>query len=565
MRTPHSTVALALVTLLVPAGLLAQPPAPAGRVTNQLMVFIRGVPVGSEDVTVTRTAEGTTITGSARLGTPISVTVRKAEIRYGPDGRALGCNIEGAFRERLVVVVANISGTAAAWSLTEGTSSRQKTETIDPEAVILPPIFFGSYEVFAWRLRTMKPGDTMKVLVPGQGQLPVRVLSASDQKIQTLDGVIDARRSMISIDDPAKPAEVEIWADQGGRLIRFSVPSQAVEVLRSDVASVAAREVKVSRPNDESVHVPANGFTLAATVSKPAAAAGSATAAAKPGRLPAVVLVGGTGQTDREETVGGVPVLGQLSSALADAGFLVIRYDRRGIGQSGGRAETVTLADFAEDVRAVVKYVRKRKDVDSKRVAVAGYGEGGMVALLAAQGHDDIKAVVLAAAAGVPGAEMILDQQRRALARLQLTEADRQARIELQRRIQGAVLTGSGWEGIPPDLRNRAETPLFASRLAFDPAKVVPKTRQPMLILQGALDKQMDPSNAEQLAALARARKRPAGDAVKLVVLPGLNHLLVPATTGEVDEYETLPDKTIGRAAVETIASWLQEVMPVKK
>ncbi len=565
MRTPHSTVALALLTLLIPAVLLAQPPAPAGPVTNQLMVFIRGVPVGSEDVTVTRTAEGTTITGTARLGTPISVTVRKAEIRYGPDGRALGCNIEGAFKDRLVVVVANITGTAAAWSLTEGTSSRQKTDTIDPDAAILPPIFFGSYEVFAWRLRTMKPGDTMKVLVPGQGQLPVRVLSASDQRIQTLDGIIDARRSMISIDDPAKPAEVEIWADQGGRLIRFSVPSQAVEVLRSDVATVAAREVKVSRPNDESVHVPANGFTLAATVSKPAGASASKQAGAKPVRLPAIVLVGGTGQTDREETVGGVPVLGQLSSALADAGFLVIRYDRRGIGQSGGRAETVTLADFAEDVRAVVKYVRKRKDVDSGRVAVAGHGEGGMVTLLAAQGHDDIKAVVLAAAPGVTGAEMVLEQQRRALARLQLTEADRQARIELQRRIQMAVLTQSGWEGIPAELRNRAETPLFESRLAFDPAKVIPKTRQPMLILHGALDKQMDAANAENLAALARVRKRPAGEAVKLVVVPGLNHLLVPATTGEVDEYETLPDKTIGRAAVEAIASWLQEVMPAKK
>ena len=133
-----------------------------------------------------------------------------------------------------------------------------------------------------------------------------------------------------------------------------------------------------------------------------------------------------------------------------------------------------------------------------------------MVSLLAAAGHGDIKAVVLAAAPGVPGAEMVLEQQRYALARLNLTEADRQARIDLQRRIQQAVLTHSGWEGIPAEMRSRAETPLFESRLAFDPAKVVPKTKQPMLILQGALDKQMDPANAEKLAALARARKRPA-------------------------------------------------------
>ena len=48
-------------------------------------------------------------------------------------------------------------------------------------------------------------------------------------------------------------------------------------------------------------------------------------------------------------------------------------------------------------------------------------------------------------------------------------------------------------------------------------------------------------------------------------MLPGLNHLFVPATTGEVDEYAALPDKTVGRAAGEAIASWLQEVMPPKK
>ncbi|RPJ71456.1 MAG: hypothetical protein EHM24_12410, partial [Acidobacteria bacterium] len=245
MRTLHSTVALALLALLIPAGLGAQPPAPAGPATNQLMVFLRGVPVGNEDVTVTRTAEGTTISGTARLGTPISVTVRKAEIRYGPDGRALSCAIEGSIRDRQIVVVSNITGTTAAWSLTEGTNSRQKTETIDAGAALLPPIFFGSYEVFGWRLQSMKPGDSMRVLVPGQGQLEVKLLSASDERIQTPGGLVTARRSTISIADPAKPVEVEIWADQGGRLVRFSVPSQALEVVRSDVATVAAREVKV--------------------------------------------------------------------------------------------------------------------------------------------------------------------------------------------------------------------------------------------------------------------------------------------------------------------------------
>ena len=77
--------------------------------------------------------------------------------------------------------------------------------------------------------------------------------------------------------------------------------------------------------------IPANGFTLAGTLVE----AGGARPA---NGCPAVVLVGGAGPTDRDGTVAGIPIFGQLAGALADAGFIVLRYDKRGIGQSGGRA-----------------------------------------------------------------------------------------------------------------------------------------------------------------------------------------------------------------------------------
>src|SRR4029434_3822925 len=94
-----------------------------------------------------------------------------------------------------------------------------------------------------------------------------------------------------------------------------------------DVASVSTRRVVISREGDEPAQVPANGFNLIRTIDKPAGAPVK--------RLPAVVLVGGSGPIDRDGTVADIPVYGQLANALADAGFLVLRYDKRGIGQSG--------------------------------------------------------------------------------------------------------------------------------------------------------------------------------------------------------------------------------------
>ena len=70
---------------------------------------------------------------------------------------------------------------------------------------------------------------------------------------------------------------------------------------------------------------------------------------------------------------------------------------------SGGRDEAATLADYAEDVRAAVKFLSQRKDVDPKRIAVVGHGEGGIVAMLAAAREKRIAALALVATTGRDG------------------------------------------------------------------------------------------------------------------------------------------------------------------
>ena len=204
-----------------------------------------------------------------------------------------------------------------------------------------------------------------------------------------------------------------------------------------------------------------------------------------------------------------------------------------------------------------MKWLAKRKDIDPRHVAVAGHSEGGSVAMLAAAAEKKISSLVLLAAPGTIGSELILEQQRHVLELLATPESERQAKIDLQTRIQAAVTTDKGWESIPPELREQADSPWFKSLLLFDPAKVMPKIKQPILIIQGDLDKQVFPHHADSLAELARARKK-AGP-VEVVHLPGINHLLTPAETGEVSEYATLSDKTVSPAVVKTIVEWLKK------
>jgi fermentation-respiration switch protein FrsA (DUF1100 family) len=128
----------------------------------------------------------------------------------------------------------------------------------------------------------------------------------------------------------------------------------------------------------------------------------------------------------------------------------------------------------------------------------------------------------------------------------------------MQEKINDAVVKGTGWEGIPDAVRKTADTPWFQSFLTFDTPKAMKDVRQPVLIVQGELDTQVLPHHADTLAELARARK---GDAdVQIVRIPGVNHLFVPAKTGEVDEYASLGSGAkVSAAATSAIATWMQK------
>ncbi len=546
---------IAAVFLLGGSAAFAQtPPAPEPSTSN-LTVFVHGMPIGTEQVSLARTADGWTISSTGRLGAPLDVVTRRLEVRYTPDWKPLELTLDATVRGQAQTLHLAVNGSTATMQATVAGESTTKTDAIAADAVLLPNPLFGPFEAVAVRLRTAAPGSTIAAYQPPTVGFTMTVGESSTEDTQTSSALVHARRTRLTFQPPGlPPVEADLFADEStGRLLRLSIPAQGLEVVREDIASVTARRVTVSRPNDESVRIPANGFVLAGTVSKPFDA--------PPRPLPALVLAGGSGPADRDELVFGIPILGQLSTALADAGFIVLRYDKRGVGQSGGRGESATLADYADDLRAAVRFMADRKDVDDKRVAVVGHSEGGSVAMMAAAKDKRIAAVVLAAAMGVTGAELNMDQVKHQLEKSGRSETEKQSTIELQTRIQQAVLTGKGWEGIPAPLRAQADTAWFQSLLAFDPAKVMPDVKQPILVVQGALDVQVPPANADRLVELARARKN--APPVEEIKIPGVNHLLAAASTGEVDEYASLKDKHVSPEVTNAIVSWLQKTLAV--
>ena len=263
---------------------------------------------------------------------------------------------------------------------------QRRSHTVAADTIVIPNLIFGAYEALAARLASARPGSQLQAFIAPQDVVAVAVTSVTDEMIQVAGGKIAARRWILHVGSATSKLDMEVWTE-GPRLLRVDIPAQMLSVIRDDIAGVSARVITMARPNDEQVSIPANGFSLAATISKPVALPDPAPVAGrKPPamRLPAVILVSGSTPSDRDEIVAGIPVFAQLANALADAGYLVVRYDERGMGQSGGRPESATFDEFAADARAVFTYLAKRKDVDPKRISMIGYGEGGWVALIVA-------------------------------------------------------------------------------------------------------------------------------------------------------------------------------------
>ena len=545
--TFYCTAACLAALALGTTGIAQQATGPSpGEATYS--IFLAGKQIGREDVNLSRVGSDWVITATSRIAAPIDVSVNRFELKYSADWQPIELKLDARMRNGLIGLSTSFGLTTAVNEITQNGVTNAKTDQISARTVVIPNNFYAPYEALAARVKGLPVGAELPVYIAPEGEIKVTVGDVTTGQFQTPAGTVTTSRYSLTFKNTNGDLQAELSVDGKGRFARFEIPSVTLVVARQDLVSVASRAQTVRNPTDVDVRIPSAGFSLAGTLTTPTATAARV-------RSQAIVLVAGSGPVERDAIVAGIPLFAQLAADLAERGFVVLRYDKRGVGQSGGRLETVTLQEYAEDAVAAVRFLEKRKDVDKRRITVAGHSEGAAIAMLAAAREKKISTLVLMEGMGTSGVDLILEQQQASLDRLKVPEGERPSKVELQKKILDAAISGQGWEALPPDIRARADSPWYRSVLTFDPAAVMPRIKQPVLIVQGELDKEVLPHHSKRLAEAANARKKvpPA----TLVSLPGLNHLLVPAQTGDASEYLLLPEKRISPDVARAIADWV--------
>jgi pimeloyl-ACP methyl ester carboxylesterase len=114
------------------------------------------------------------------------------------------------------------------------------------------------------------------------------------------------------------------------------------------------------------------------------------------GPFPAIVMGHGSGYATRYQ-------MGSVASAFVGAGFAVLRYDKRGVGDSGGVYEVAgnvanserVFPTLADDMLAGVEFLKTRPAVDPSRIGLFGASQAGWIIPLAASRSPDVKFMIL--------------------------------------------------------------------------------------------------------------------------------------------------------------------------
>lgn len=286
------------------------------------------------------------------------------------------------------------------------------------------------------------------------------------------------------------------------------------------------------------------------------------------GPFPAAVLITGSGPQDRDETVVGHRPFLVLSDHLTRAGYAVLRFDDRGVGESTGRFEAATMTDFAEDAAGAFRFLTEDKRIDATAIGFIGHSEGGYIAPVAA-GH--VPAAFLVLLAG-PAKPLLPDVMVRQFADVNRAEGFAEKRIadgqqhyrDVTRILSSGeplheIRTAMDWYLASSGLSKRERaanletwgTAWAVGYAGYDPLPALKGYPGPVLALFGGTDLQV---SAEENAPVMRAALSNPKSSVE--VFKGLNHLFQPSKTGKVSDYLWI-DTTIHPDVLDRIAAWL--------
>jgi pimeloyl-ACP methyl ester carboxylesterase len=311
------------------------------------------------------------------------------------------------------------------------------------------------------------------------------------------------------------------------------------------------------------------------------------------GPFPAIVLITGSGQQNRDEEFSGHKPFAVIADYLTKNGFAVLRIDDRGVGQTTGDIMSSTTLDFADDISTGLDYLISRKEIDKKRLGLIGHSEGGIIAPILAARRKDISAIVLLAAPGKNTTDIMIEQNEAfytsnglskayvdrymilysEIIHLMKNKLDKQsARARITTAVEDWIKkTPADVVAITTGIINDEKKTLFIESLVetfaspwfhyflnYEPQQFLEKLTCKVLAVNGARDIQI--AAKSNLSGIEAALKKSKSKSYQIKEYEGLNHMFQKCNTCTVREYGNLQE-TISTEVLKDVTAWLKTAM----
>jgi pimeloyl-ACP methyl ester carboxylesterase len=294
-----------------------------------------------------------------------------------------------------------------------------------------------------------------------------------------------------------------------------------------------------------------------------------------PGRYRAVVLMAGSGPTDRDWNSPLLPGKNGSAKLLAEAlgkrGVIVLRFDKAGVGGNKTALDGKTFDVYRDEGRAALALLRARADVAPDHLFVAGHSEGGMHAMrVALEERDHIAGLLLLSASGRSMQSLILAQVEPQLRAALPDRADAEMaslRAAFADFVAGTPVDPTKTSQIPQlqmlvqSITNPSTATLARSMFSFDPIATLAKIRVQIFIYNGRRDVQVDPELDAQALANANDRER-----TELHIASEADHVLkhetrtiaeLRANMMNVQSQMNSETRTLDGPTVDDLTTWL--------
>lgn len=281
------------------------------------------------------------------------------------------------------------------------------------------------------------------------------------------------------------------------------------------------------------------------------------------GLFPAVVLVHGSGPTNRDEKIGNVTPFKDLAEGLSEKGIAVLRYDKRTLiyGKQMRTENGLSVKEETiEDAVLAADFLRRDERIDSSKVFILGHSMGGMLAPRIDAEGGNFAGMIMMAGSPRKLEEIIMDQNYEVLNSLNklLKVIARRQIAKLSSKLQN-VYSLTDEEAKSTSVLGKYTRAYYFKEMGEHPAiDYLNGSDKPVFILQGEADFQVSVEK-DFNAYKELLSDRPN---VTFKLYPNLNHAFMPYVYGKIlkakKEYRVA--QQVDRQVIEDISEWIFSV-----